>query len=877
MTNPTGLTISGSGTGSITLSGTPTGAGTVTFTVTPTDAIGTGAGTTYSFVVNSGVALSASTLPAGEVGLAYTQSITGTGGSGAITLAVSGVTNPTGLTIAGSGTGTISLTGTPTTAGTVTFTVTPTDAIGTGAGTTYSFVVSPGVALSASTLPAGEVGLAYTQLITGTGGSGAITLAVSGVTNPTGLTIAGSGTGTISLTGTPTTAGTVTFTVTPTDAIGTGAGTTYSFVVSPGVALSASTLPAGEVGLAYTQSITGTGGSGAITLAVSGMTNPTGLTISGSGTGSITLSGTPTGAGTVTFTVTPTDAVGTGAGTTYSFAVNPTVPSSPPAPTVTALSPAAGPASGGTTVTIVGTNLNGATAVMFGGALGAIISDTPTQIEATSPAGDTGVIDVWVTTPSGSSSLVSADRYTYIAASPVSPPPTAPPVVPPVVPPTSPLPPTVPPVAPPVVPPTSPLPPVVPPVAPPVVPPTSPLPPTVPPVVPPVTPLPPTVPPAVPPVTPPVVPPTSPAPPVVPPTSPVPPTVPPVPPVNPTPLLVGYSQFATATDVGGTGTVTVYNADQSVAYTATPFGASFTAGVRVAIADFSGGGVPDLVAGTGPGATNQITVLDGKSHQPLVTFSPFESTFTGGVFVTVGDVNGDGVPDLIVTPDQTGGPIVAVYDGASLGQGHVVQLARFFGINDPNFRGGARTAVADINGDGYGDLIVSAGVGGGPRIAIYNGKSVATNTPTELMPDFFAFESSLRNGAYVTAGDLTGKGYADLIFGAGPGGGPRVLAVDGAQLLSAAGSFQSLSDASVSGATVADFFAGDPSNRDGVRLAVADLDGSNQASLVVGSGQGAGATVTAYTGKAIVANPEAPAADFSLDALPAFQGGVFVG
>ncbi|OWK43064.1 hypothetical protein [Fimbriiglobus ruber] len=124
------------------------------------------------------------------------------------------------------------------------------------------------------------------------------------MTNPTGLTIAGDETGTISVTGTPTTAGTVTFTVTPTDAIGTGTGTTYSFAVNPGVALSASTLPAGEVGLAYTQSITGTDGSGAITLAVSGVTNPTGLTIAGSGTGSITLSGTPTGSGTVTFTVT---------------------------------------------------------------------------------------------------------------------------------------------------------------------------------------------------------------------------------------------------------------------------------------------------------------------------------------------------------------------------------------------------------------------------------------------------------------------------------------------------------------------------------------------------------------------------------------------
>ncbi|OWK39888.1 beta strand repeat-containing protein [Fimbriiglobus ruber] len=346
---------------------------------------------------------------------------------------------------------------------------------------------------------------------------------------------------------------------------------------------------------------------------------------------------------------------------------------------------------------------------------------------------------------------------------------------------------------------------------------------------------------------------------------------------TPTPNLVGVPQVAVGADAGGSGTVTVYNPDQSVAYTAVPFGAAFTDGVRVAVADLNNDGAPELIAGTGPGVANQVVVLDGTTHQQLLSFNPFETTFTGGIFVAVGDVNGDGVPDLIVTPDQSGGPIVAVYDGAALGKGQVTQLARFFGINDPNFRGGARAAVGDINGDGFGDVIVSAGFGGGPRVAIYSGASVATNTPTELLPDFFAFESSLRNGAYVTAGDLTGKGYADLIFGAGPGGGPRVRAVDPAVLLAAAGDFSSLDDSTVSGAGLADFFAGDPTNRGGVRVGIADLDASNQAGLVVGSGTGAGTTVTTYTGKAILADAGAPTSDFALDAFPGFSGGVFVG
>ena len=79
------------------------------------------------------------------------------------------------------------------------------------------------------------------------------------------------------------------------------------------------------------------------------------------------------------------------------------------APAVTAISPAAGPTTGGTTVTITGTGFTGATAVDFGTAAATnltVVSDT--QITATSPAG-TGTVDVTVITPGGTSATSSAD------------------------------------------------------------------------------------------------------------------------------------------------------------------------------------------------------------------------------------------------------------------------------------------------------------------------------------------------------------------------------------------------------------------------------------------------------------------------------------
>src|SRR5207249_8700928 len=60
----------------------------------------------------------------------------------------------------------------------------------------------------------------------------------------------------------------------------------------------------------------------------------------------------------------------------------------------------------------------------------------------------------------------------------------------------------------------------------------------------------------------------------------------------------------------------------------------------------------------------QVVVLDGRNGTTqLFAINPFEVGFTGGVFVAAGDVNGDGIDDLAIAPDEGGGPRVRVIDG----------------------------------------------------------------------------------------------------------------------------------------------------------------------------------------------------------------------
>ena len=343
---------------------------------------------------------------------------------------------------------------------------------------------------------------------------------------------------------------------------------------------------------------------------------------------------------------------------------------------------------------------------------------------------------------------------------------------------------------------------------------------------------------------------------------------------------------AQGTGASGDGVLAVGGANGSVAVfaptggqygttpaaTLAPF-AGFTGQVRTATADVNGDGVPDIVAVTGPGTAIRVAVISGADNSTVLVnpFDPFGGDFTGGGFVAAADIDGDGRAEFVVTPDEGGGPRVSIF---SLSGGAQTLRANFFGIDDPNFRGGARSALGDVNGDGKFDLAVSAGFLGGPRTALFDGATLL-GTPTRLISDFFAFPGSdaetLRNGVFVAAGDLDGDGFAELVFGGGPGGAPRVFILGGAKL--AAGDV-----AGAQAAPVGNFFvAGNSNDRGGVRLAVKDADGDAKADVIAGSGEGSPSKVRVYLGKNFSGAGE-PSIFQDLDPFGAtLPGGVFVG
>jgi hypothetical protein len=156
--------------------------------------------------------------------------------------------------------------------------------------------------------------------------------------------------------------------------------------------------------------VTAAYGSGSRSYAVS-PTLPSGLSFD-TGTGAITGTPSATSAAT-TYTVTASYSGGSGTSSkTFQLTV------SQAAPTVSAISPTSGPETGSNAVSITGTGFLAAAptnAVKFGATAVTYTIDSDTQITATAPAGS-GIVDVTVTTPGGSSAISASDRYTYIPA-----------------------------------------------------------------------------------------------------------------------------------------------------------------------------------------------------------------------------------------------------------------------------------------------------------------------------------------------------------------------------------------------------------------------------------------------------------------------------
>jgi Bacterial Ig domain/FG-GAP repeat len=295
-------------------------------------------------------------------------------------------------------------------------------------------------------------------------------------------------------------------------------------------------------------------------------------------------------------------------------------------------------------------------------------------------------------------------------------------------------------------------------------------------------------------------------------------------------------------DAGGAPLVNIYNSSGQLQSGFNAFDSHFTGGVRVAVGDINGDGTPDIVAAAGAGGGPHVKIFNGANNSLIREFFAYGAGFLGGVNIATGDVNGDGIADIVTGAGAGGGPHVKVFDGKTGG------LLREFFAYDASFRGGVNVAVGDVNGDGIGDIVTGAGASGGPHVKVFDGKT------GNVIQSFFAYDGAFHGGVTVATVDINNDGYADVVTGAGASGGPHVKVFD-----------------AVSHVAVRSFFAFPATFQGGVRVAAGDLNADGVPDLIVSGGSGAGPKVRGFDGTTGATIAEFNAFD------PSFQGGVYVG
>ena len=266
-----------------------------------------------------------------------------------------------------------------------------------------------------------------------------------------------------------------------------------------------------------------------------------------------------------------------------------------------------------------------------------------------------------------------------------------------------------------------------------------------------------------------------------------------------------------ATLAGPLATIRSFDADGNLQFGVDPFG-GFTGGVSLARGDINGDGVTDILAAAGPGAGPHVKAFSGTDGAEIASFFAFDGGYNGGLSVAAGDIDNDGFDDFVVGT-LNGASHVKVFSGAT-----GAEISSFFAFD--GFNGGVNVASADVNGDGVDDIVVATRTGSS-HVKVFSGLDGS------LLQSYIAFDAGYIGGISIAAGDLNGDGRAEIIVGALRG-------------VSHVKSFSGLDNSEL-----ASFFAYEGS-LGGVSVAVLDADGDGLADI--GTGSRVGSHVKAFDG-----------------------------
>lgn len=181
-----------------------------------------------------------------------------------------------------------------------------------------------------------------------------------------------------------------------------------------------------------------------------------------------------------------------------------------------------------------------------------------------------------------------------------------------------------------------------------------------------------------------------------------------------------------------------------------PYGAGYSGTLRVTIVDVNGDGAMEYVVAPSAGA-QPIKIYDIDGNAVGDEWYPFGKKFTRGVSLAVAPTGPLGEIRFIVSASGVGeAPRVFIFDTQ-------FKKVREWLAFEKKYRGGVSVAAGDVNGDGVAEIVVGAGLGKPPVVRTFSeaGKAIA--------PEFTAYKTVRRTGADVRVADVDFDGQQDIV------------------------------------------------------------------------------------------------------------------